>query len=158
MSDVPTLRKEYNKLKKKYAELPEFKEFTLVFGFPKEDEFKSVLTIFKAVKKTPFNVAHWVMNILSPSDTISANDNRVTKGMRGELLVAMKKLVIADKKLSIRSFEASQSDDPEKVMAEAMAEAVEDLKGVAGFLKKVLEKIVEGWSKAEDNNDSTYHW
>jgi hypothetical protein len=157
MSDYATLKKEYGKLQKKYPKLPEFGEFTLVFGFPKEDELKSVLTLFQAVKKTPFNVAHWIMDVLSPHDTISAHDSQVTKDMRNELLSAMKTCVVADKELSIRSFEASQAKDPEKVMSEAIAAAVVDLKEVAEFLKKVLEKTVDGWKNAEDEKESTYY-
>lgn len=156
MSDYPTLKKEYGKLKKKYP-LPKFEEFTLVFGFPKEDELKSVLTLFQAVKKTPFNVAHWIMNTLSPCDNITANDNKILSGFRDELLSAMKKCVIADKQLSLVSFKASRSKDPEKLMVEALSKAVADLKDVATFLETALERTVDGWSNSEDAKESTYH-
>jgi len=157
MSDYSALKKEYGKLAAKHS-LPKFEEFTFVFGFPKEDELKSVLTLFQAVKKTPSNVAHWVMSLLSPSDTITAHDSQVTRDMRDELLDALKKCVVADKLLSIRSFEATQSKDPEKVMALALAETVKELKEVATFLKKVLEKTRDGWKNAENEKESTYHW
>ncbi len=157
MSEVAKLRKEYEKLAKEYP-LPEFEEFTLVFGFPKEEDFKSVLSLFRAVKKTPFNVANWIMNILSPVDTITSHDSHLIRELRDELLSAMKKCVVVDKRLSIHSFEASQSKDPEKVMAEALSEAVSELKGVAGFLETVLKKTAEGWEKEENDSGSTYHW
>ena len=157
MADYPTIKKEYEKLKNKHP-LPRFEEFTLVFGFPKEDEVKSVLTLFRAVKKTPFNVSHWIMDILSPHDTITSHDSQVTKDLRDDLLSAMKKCVIVDKEMSLCSFNASQAKDPEKLMAESIAAASAELKEVAEFLKKVLEKTADGWRNAEDEKESTYHW
>jgi hypothetical protein len=157
MSDVAELRKNYDKLRKDYKDLPKFSDFTLVFGFPKAEEAVSMLELFRAVKKTPFKAAHWVMCVLSPSDTIMAHDSHVTKDRRDELVEAMKSLVIADKKLSMVSFKASQEKDPEKVMAAALGEVTSGLKDTALFLQAILELTAEAWEHADEQHSATYY-
>lgn len=159
MSDVATLKENYSKLRKEHKELPEFRDFTLVFGFPKAEEAESVLELFRAVKKTPFKAAHWVAGLLSPHDPICSHDSQVLKGMRSELIEAMKDLVVADKRLSMVSFDASGADDPSGEMARGLADAVEATKGTAHFLRELLEKTRDGWENAESADEEvSYRW
>ena len=158
MSEFKKIKADYNKLKKEYP-LPDMKDFMAVFGYPKEDDLKSVVTLFFACKKTPASAAHWTINLMSPHDNISAQDQKFTKDMKNELLEAMKKCTIVDKKLSITSLEASQTDDPEKMLAEAISEAAKELRPVAEMIKKILKICVDGWSNTGTEEDHvSYRW
>ncbi|MBR9689438.1 MAG: hypothetical protein GOV01_00885 [Candidatus Altiarchaeota archaeon] len=153
MSDVAELKKKFNSLKKKYPELPDFKEFSLIFGFPKDDEFDSVLRLYISMKKTPLNVAHWIIGQLSPVDTISSHDNKFAKTKKTELLEAMKTCMVIDKQLSLVSFESARTDDPEKLMASAISQAVSDLMPHVELFEVVLRLSMNGWmeeSKSEE--------
>lgn len=158
MTEFKKIKSDYEKLKKEYP-LPEFKDFMFIFGYPKEDDLKSVVTLFFACKKTPSNAAQWLVGLMSPQDNISAQDQRFTKHMRDELMHAMKTCVVAGKKFSIVSFEASQGKDPEKALAESIAEATRELKPVAELFKRILKTTLKGWEKADTEEDHvSYRW
>lgn len=158
MGDVKKVKDAYSKLKKENPGLPEAGEFFAVFGIFEEDDLSGLVKLFKKVRKIPSNVAHWILELLSPPDPIAAHDNQATKHMKKELMESLKKCVLADKTLTLASFEAARSKDPEEVLAGAIRKVTAELKPVAELLEEVTKITLESWKKGADEEEVSYRW
>ncbi|MBR9680839.1 MAG: hypothetical protein GOU98_03380 [Candidatus Altiarchaeota archaeon] len=158
MSSFKELKDTYEGLMKANKNLPNFSKLVGVFGYPEEDDLKSVVTLFSWAKKTPINVAQWIANHLTPGDMLSANDAKFVKSMRTDLVTSLKICASLSKKMSLASMASSASDTPEAELSRSIHEATEDLDSVVKVAKKMLELTLEGWSSDEKEEEVSYRW
>ena len=158
MSSFKELKTTYEGLMSENKKLPTFSKLVQVFGYPEEDDLKSVVTLFSWAKKTPINVAQWIAHHLTPGDMLSANDAKFVKPIKGDLLTSLKICASLSKKMSLASMASSLSDNPEEELSKSLHEATEDLDSVVTVAKKMLELTLEGWSSEEKEEEVSYRW
>ena len=159
MSGIKAIREDYAKLKKNFNQLPEIKSLIAVFGFPKEEDLEDIIQLFAFARKAPINLANGMIGFIAPSDFVLSQDNKFVKVMKDELMEVLKKSVVMHKTFSLNSFEASQNEDPEKIMADTISFVAKELGVVIPVVKRALELSKDGWANSKTaNEDAGYHW
>jgi len=159
MTGMKEIKAEYSKLKKKHKDLPELTTFMSVFGFPKEDDVDSVLSLFAFSRKAPIHLANGMIGFISPTDFILSQDNKFVKHMKTELMEVLKTCVVLHKTFSLRAFEATKSEDPEQIMVETINFVTNELERTLPTVKKALELSKAGWQDSGTQTEEvSYNW
>jgi len=147
----------YEKLRKRY-DLPQWKEM-FVLGFLEESDLKDIFSLAKAVKKALLNIQAALQNLLVPEDFVSMQDSKFVRGMRDEILDALRKTAYLTRKFSAGILEAIREEETEKRIAELIKEVVREMDGVLKIYCEAIKKAEEGWKKAEvEEEPIRYQW
>ena len=155
-----TSKETYEKLRKKFPELPGWSTMLYFSGVPKEEDLADVYHVVNIFRGSVSSLLNNFMSILTPTNFASMQDQKLCKDERDRILESVIKCGYILRQSMVDLMDATLKPDYENRMVMVAKWIAEEARPELKFFHQHMKGLAEKWKnlKAEESNRNHFSY